>query len=170
MTEKPQKMTPFTIQEFPLTNWLPFSPPQIIWQSLLSDTNGSLFNKIAMDCQKPSLPRHLMTWIRGIDGTDRKTMATVFKVTGKHNYLRCVSGVISHIHGRTQMYTMTLRALCYYKYKYLIGHISLISRQPGAWKSYYSRKPSEIIRKKWNMLLSSSFMNAAIRPYYEHLS
>lgn len=63
VAQTPLKMTPFTIQEFPLTNWLPFSPPQILWQSPLSDTNGSLFNNIATYRHKPSLPRQLMARI-----------------------------------------------------------------------------------------------------------
>lgn len=74
------------------------SLPHKFWQSPLSDTNGSLFNNIATDRHKPSLPRQLMTRIRGRDGTDRKTMETMFKVTGKHNYLQCITGGYSVIY------------------------------------------------------------------------
>lgn len=47
----------------------------VLWQSPLSDTNGSLFNNIATDCHKPSLPRQLMTRIREMELTARQCTA-----------------------------------------------------------------------------------------------
>lgn len=61
------------------------SLPPILWQPPRSDTNSSLFNNIATDCHKPSLPGQLMTRIRETVLTGRQW--TSFKVNEKHNSL-----------------------------------------------------------------------------------